>query len=83
MKKLWKIYDLSLIFIVLALCLCVMTASHSTVLAIAQAVLVLGFALAKFFYYKDVRDRLLFKVKTVSNELDFQTGKAFSVLSIP
>ena len=47
MKKLWKIYDLSLIFIILAVFLCGLTASYSYVLSAAQLVLVIGFALAK------------------------------------
>ena len=51
MKKLWKIYDLSLIFIVLAIFLCGMTAGYSYVLSAAQLVLVIGFALAKYIYH--------------------------------
>ena len=60
MKKLWKIYDLSLIFIVLAVCLCVLTAGYSYVLSAAQLVLVIGFALAKYIYYIEKKEKLLF-----------------------
>ena len=83
MKKLWKIYDLSLIFIVLAIFLCGMTAGYSYVLSAAQLVLVIGFALAKYIYHIEVKEKLLHKVKTVTDELNFEHGKAFSVLSVP
>jgi c-di-AMP phosphodiesterase-like protein len=83
MKKLWKIYDLSLIFIVLAVFLCALTASYSYVLAAAQLVLVIGFALAKYIYHIEVKEKLLYKVKTVTDELDFDQGKAFEVLNVP
>lgn len=83
MKKLWKIYDLSLIFIVLAMCLCLLTARYSYVLSAAQLVLVIGFALAKYIYHIEVKEKLLYKVRTVTDELDFDQGKAFEVLSVP
>ena len=83
MKKLWKIYDLSLIFIVLAACLCVLTAGYSYVLAAASLVLVMGFALAKYIYHIEVKEKLLYKVKTVTDELNFEQGKAFEILSVP
>ena len=83
MKKLWKIYDLSLIFIVLAVSLSVLAATYSIVLAAAQLVLVIGFALAKYIYHIEVKEKLLYKVKTVTDELNFEQGKAFEVLSVP
>lgn len=83
MKRLWKIYDLSLIFIILAIFLCGMTAGYSYVLSAAQLVLVIGFALAKYIYHIEVKEKLLYKVKTVTDELNFEQGKAFEVLSVP
>ena len=83
MKKLWKIYDLSLIFIVLGICLSALTAGYSYVLSAAQIVLVIGFALAKYIYHIEVKEKLLYKVKTVTDELNFEQGKAFEVLSVP
>ena len=83
MKKLWKIYDLSLIFIVLGICLSALTAGYSYVLSAAQIVLVIGFALAKYIYHIEVKEKLLYKVKTVTDELDFKQGKAFEALSVP
>ena len=52
MKKLWKIYDLSLIFIVLAIVLCTLTSGYSYVLSAAQLILVIGFALAKYIAHE-------------------------------
>lgn len=83
MKKLWKIYDLSLIFIILAIFLCGMTARYSYVLSAAQLVLIIGFALARYIYHIEVKEKLLYKVKTVTDELNFEQGKAFSDLSVP
>lgn len=83
MKKLWKIYDLSLIFIILGICLSALTAGYSYVLSAAQIVLVIGFALAKYIYHIEVKEKLLYKVKTVTDELNFDQGKAFEVLSVP
>ena len=83
MKKLWKIYDLSLIFIILAVVLCGVAAVYSYVLAAAQLVLVIGFALAKYIYHIEVKEKLLYKIKTVTDELNFEQGKAFEVLSVP
>ena len=83
MKKLWKIYDLYLIFIILAVFLCGLTAMYSYVLAAAQLVLVIGFALAKYIYHIEVKEKLLYKIKTVTDELNFEQGKAFEVLSVP
>ena len=68
MKKLWKIYDLSLIFILLAVLLCTLTAVYSYVLAAAQLVLVIGFALAKYIYHIEVKEKLLYKIKIFINQ---------------
>ena len=83
MKKLWKIYDLSLIFIVLAIVLCTLTSGYSYVLSAAQLILVIGFALAKYIYHIEVKEKLLYKIKTVTDELDFNQGTAFESLSVP
>lgn len=83
MKKLWKIFDLSLIFIVLALVLCIISAGVSFTLAAAQLVLLIGFALAKYIYHIEIKEKLLYKVKTVTDELNFEQGKAFEVLNVP
>ena len=83
MKKLWKIYDLSLIFIVVALLLSAVTLYFDRNLAIIEAVVIFAFAIGKFFYHKAKKEKLIYKVKTVSSELDFSEGKAFERLSVP
>lgn len=83
MKKLWKVYDLSLIFIVFGALFCGVTAMYDFVLAVAEFIFIMLFAVGKFFYYKAKHEKLLYKVKTVSDELSFSEGKAFEILSVP
>ena len=56
---------------------------NPVILAAAQIVLLIGFALAKYIYHIEIKEKLLYKVKTVSDELNFEQGKAFEVLSVP
>ncbi|MBQ7294900.1 MAG: DHH family phosphoesterase [Clostridia bacterium] len=83
MKKLWKIYDLSLIFIVVGIFFCGVTATYSYVLSAVELAVVLLFAAGKFLYYKARHEKLLFRVKTVTDELTFSEGKAFEILTVP
>ncbi len=83
MKKLWKIYDLSLIFIIVGIFFCGVTATYSYILSAVELVIVILFALGKYFYYKTKHEKLLFRVKTVTDELTFSEGKAFEILTIP
>lgn len=82
MKKLWKIYDLSLIFICVASVFCAVTAFYDRNLAIVETVVVILFAIGKFYYHKTKKEKLLHQVKMVSSELDFSEGKAFERLSV-
>lgn len=83
MKKLWKIFDLSLVFIIVAFVFCAVTLYYDRNLAIIETVAVLLFAVGKFWYHKAEKEKLLHKIRTVSNELDFSEGKAFEKLSVP
>lgn len=83
MKKLWKIYDLSLIFIVVALLCSAVTLYFNRNLAIIEAVIICLFTIGKYLYFKSKKEKLMFRVRTVSSELDFSEGKAFSRLSVP
>ncbi len=83
MKKLWKIYDLSLIFIIVGIFFCGVTATYSYILSAVELAIVILFALGKYFYYKTRHEKLLFRVKTVTDELTFSEGKAFEILTIP
>lgn len=84
MKKLWKIYDLSIIYIAAALIVSgLIMLSGMSVPALALAVITVMYAAGKFVYYKKVREKLLYKINTVSTELDFSNGKAFEKLAVP
>lgn len=83
MKKLWKVYDLSLIFIIVGILFSGVTAMYDFVLATAELIIIMTFAVGKFFYYKANHEKLLYRVKTVSDELTFSEGKAFEILTVP
>ncbi len=83
MKKLWKIYDLSLIFIIVGIFFCGVTAAYSYILSFVELFAVLLFAAGKFLYYKARHEKLLFRIRTVTDELTFSEGKAFEILTIP
>ncbi len=84
MKKIWKIYDLSLFFIAAALIFsAVIFLSGESIAAIIVLVVTLIFAVSKFIYHKKVREKLLYKIGEVSRELDFSQGKAFEKLVVP
>ncbi len=84
MKKLWKIYDISLIYIALAVILSVIVfALTDKIVGAVAFALTAAFAVGKFVYYKKVREKLLHKISVVSNELDFTNGKAFEKLVVP
>lgn len=83
MKKLWKIFDLSLIFIIVGIFFCGVTAIYSYILATVELAVILAFAAGKYLYYKKKHEKLLYRVRTVSDELTFSEGKAFEILTIP
>lgn len=84
MKKIWKIYDLSLFFIAAALIFsAVIFLSGESIAAIIVLAVTLIFAVSKFIYHKKVREKLLYKIGEVSRELDFSQGKAFEKLVVP
>lgn len=84
MKKLWKAFDISLISfiasVVFFVCIAVFYDRNVGVIGFAVSCLLLG---AKFYYYSAKRTKLLNRVKTVSEELDFEQGKAFETLTVP
>ncbi len=82
MKKLWKIYDLSLIYILIAIFFAGVTVSYNFVLAITELVITVIYAVCKFAYHKAKREKLLYKINMVSDELQFDKGEAFQKLTI-
>lgn len=83
MKRLWKIYDFSLPFALAALIFSVFVFLKDKTFGIIGFALIAVALLAKFVYYKKKREKLLAQVKAVSDELDFEQGKAFETLSVP
>ncbi len=83
MKKLWKIYDLSLIFIIVGIFFCGVTAVYNYILSAVELAAVLLFAAGKYLYYKARHEKLLFRIRTVTDELTFSEGKAFEILTVP
>lgn len=82
MKNVWKIYDASFPGLLIALILGVITLYFSLILGIAEIALVFGFAAWKYLYFKKKKSKLLYQVKTVSDELNFEEGKAFESLAV-
>lgn len=83
MKKLWKIYDFSLPFALAAIILLVFVFLKDKVLGTVGFAIVALALIGKFVYYKRKKEKLLAQIKAVSDELDFEQGKAFEKLSVP
>ncbi len=83
MKKLWKIYDFSLPFALAACILSVFVLVKDRNLGIISFVLIGATLVVKFVYYKTKKEKLLAQVKAVSDEIDFEQGKAFEQLTVP
>ncbi len=83
MKKLWKTLDFSLVAFLFAVIFCTFTFYYNRSLAIAGYVFSVVFIGLKFYFHKTKRERLGLKIKKVSDELDFQQGKAFEKLTVP
>ena len=82
MKQIWKIYDASLPALVLALIISIYVMTLNLPVGIIQVVLVILTAAGKYLYFKNKKEKLLNKVKTVSEELNFEEGKAFERLAV-
>ena len=83
MKKLWKIYDFSLPVALLACVLMIFVLLKDRNLGIIGFVLIGASLIGKFVYYKRKKEKLLAQVKAVSDEIDFEQGKAFEQLTVP
>ena len=83
MKKLWKIYDVTMFFIIFAVICFIVTLFYSVPFALAQLVIIVLFILSKYVYYKMRREKIMYQITAVSEELDFEHGKAFERLSVP
>lgn len=82
MKKLWKKFDTSIIsFIIAGICI-IATFFLNVWLALSEVVLVTILFVIKLQYEKRVKEKLLYQVETVADELDFERGEAFKKLSV-
>lgn len=82
MKNLWKKFDTSIVsFIVAGVCI-IATFFLNVWLALGECVLVSVLFVVKWQYEKRVKQKLLYQVKTVADELDFERGEAFKKLSV-
>ncbi len=82
MKKIWKIYDLSLVALIAAFAFSIITSFYDLSLALIQIVVVAAVAVGKYLYYVSKKSKLLSQIKSVSDELNFEQGKAFEKLSV-
>ena len=77
MKKLWKKFDTSIIsFAIAGICI-IATFFLNVWLALIEVVLVTILFVIKLQYEKRVKEKLLYQVETVADELDFERGEAF------
>lgn len=82
MKKLWNKFDTSIISFIVAAGFIVATFFFNVALAVSESVLVTALFVFKWQYQKRVKKKLLYQVKTVADELDFERGEAFKKLSV-
>lgn len=82
MKKIWKIYDLSLVALIAAAAFCVITSFYDINLAIVEGVIIIAAAVGKYYYHSTKKSKLLYQIQTVSDELNFDQGKAFERLTV-
>ncbi|MCM1363837.1 MAG: DHH family phosphoesterase [Ruminococcus sp.] len=82
MKKLWKKFDTFLIELVAAIIFVAITAYFNLWVAACEFVCVAIIVSVKLYYTKTQKEKLLYQVGAVAEELDFEQGKAFSTLTV-
>ncbi len=82
MKKLWKSMDVALLTFLAGLVFAGLCVRYSKVLACVMAGVFVALFLAAFLYHKRIKQRLLYQIGTVADELDYEKGKAFSTLRV-
>ena len=82
MKKMWKKYDTFLIEFVVAVIFVAVTAYFNLWIALCEFLCVIALVCAKLYYTKTKKEKLLYQIGAVASELDFEQGKAFSVLTV-
>ena len=82
MKKFWKSVDFSLPMVLAGLVFAGLTFRMNKVLALIEAGVFAVLFLAALLYHKRVKQKLLYQVNTVADELDYEKGKAFQSLRV-
>ena len=82
MKKLWKSVDVSLLALLAGLVFAGLTFPRSKWLAVTEAGVFVALFVLKWLYQKLVKQKLLYQIGTVADELDYEKGKAFDALSV-
>ncbi len=82
MKKLWKSADFSWLMFFAGLVFAGLTFRFHKALAIAEAGVFTALFIALWVYRRLVKQKLLYQVNTVADELDYEKGKAFSALRV-
>lgn len=82
MKKLWSRYDLSILSVVYAMVLVGVTIFVNATLAAIELLLFFIICVCYVYVQKTKRDKLLYKIDKVTNELDFESGQALNKLGV-
>ena len=83
MKKLWKAFDVSLISFLAAIIFFSVIVFYNRNIGIIGLTISCVLFGAKLYYHFTRRTRLLNQINTVSEELNFENGKAFETLTVP
>lgn len=83
MKRLWKAYDVSIISFVAGIAFFAAVLLHNRNAGIIGLVAVCALMAGKISYHNRRKAKLLSKISTVYDELNFGPGKAFDKLTVP
>ncbi len=83
MKKLWKTYDVSLVSFVLGIIFFSGVIFYNRNIGIIGIAVVCALMVGKIAYHSSKNAKLLGKINTVYDELNFGPGKAFDKLTVP
>ncbi len=83
MKKLWKAYDVSLISFVIGVAFFTAVLFYNRNVGVIGLAVVLALTVGKISYHSSRNAKLLGKISTVYDELNFGPGKAFDKLTVP
>ncbi len=83
MKKLWKAYDVSLISFIAGIIFFSIALLYNRNIGVIGLAVVFTLMIGKISYHSKKNARLMSKISTVYDELNFGPGKAFDKLTVP